>query len=327
MIAPKLKLGDEIRIITPARSASMNWLHPLIETAKEKLESMGFKISFGDYVEEIDEFNSSPRYMRIDDLHDAFSDPNVKAILTVIGGYNSNQLLEFIDYELIRNNPKILCGYSDITALQNAIYAKTDMITYSGPAFFNFAMEKGFEYNEEYFKKCLMNEDSFEIKPSKKISEDLWGADQKNRTFTENKGWTIVNEGSAEGKIIGGNISTLALLQGTEYWPDIKNCVLFLEECDESTEDDIYRQIESLSQQTDFETVKAIVFGRIETACKVKQEKLIKIIKNNSRMSRIPVVLDVDFGHTNPMITFPIGGTVKLELKKESESTIEIIEH
>src|SRR3989344_4225630 len=137
--ADKLKSGDGVRVVTPARSLMLPWINEELKaTAKARLEELGLSVSFGKCVNEIDEFNSSPIEHRVDDLHDAFRDPSIKLILTVIGGFNSNQLLRYLYYELIRQNPKILCGYSDITALSNAIFAKTGLVTYSGPHFFSF---------------------------------------------------------------------------------------------------------------------------------------------------------------------------------------------
>ena len=127
---------------------------------------MGLKLNFGKHLEEKDEFVSSSVKSRIEDLHDAFRDQNVKAIITVIGGFNSNQLLKYLDWNLIKNNPKIFCGYSDITALNNAIFANTGLISYSGPHYSTFGQELYFEYTLEYFKKCFFSEDQFEIIPS-----------------------------------------------------------------------------------------------------------------------------------------------------------------
>src|SRR3989344_2289098 len=132
MVPNKLKQGDEIRIISPARSMSII-SQDVRNIAKGRLEKLGFKVTFSKNIEESDEFNSSSIISRVDDIHEAFSNKNIKAVLTTIGGFNSNQLLKYLDYDLIKSNPKILCGYSDITSLQNAVYAKTGLVTYSGP--------------------------------------------------------------------------------------------------------------------------------------------------------------------------------------------------
>ena len=113
----------------------------IINNGIKNLEQIGFKISFGKHIEENNSFNSTSIVSRIEDLHDAFADKNVKVIMTVIWDYNSNQLLEYIDYDLIKNNSKILVGYFDITALQNAIFRETGIITYSGPHFFSFGSD------------------------------------------------------------------------------------------------------------------------------------------------------------------------------------------
>ena len=97
-----------------------------------RLTSLGFKVTFGGHIGEMNEFESSPISQRIEDMHAAFLDKNVKAVLTVIGGFNSNQLLNYIDFGVIRKNPKIFCGFSDITALQNAILKKSSLISYNG---------------------------------------------------------------------------------------------------------------------------------------------------------------------------------------------------
>lgn len=142
IIPPKLRKGDEIRVIAPARSLSMI-SEESRAIANKRFEELGLKISFSKNCEVTDEFTSSSIEERIDDIHEAFLDNNIKGILTVIGGHNSNQLLSYIHYDLIQNNPKVLCGYSDITALSNAIYHKTGLITYSGPHYPTFGMMKG----------------------------------------------------------------------------------------------------------------------------------------------------------------------------------------
>jgi muramoyltetrapeptide carboxypeptidase LdcA involved in peptidoglycan recycling len=103
------------------------------ELASQRLMALGLEVSFGEHVEVRDDFSSSPVEARLADLHAAFADPKVDGILTVIGGFNSNQLLAGIDYELVAAHPKVLCGFSDITVLSNALYARTELVGYSGP--------------------------------------------------------------------------------------------------------------------------------------------------------------------------------------------------
>ncbi len=327
MIPAKLKSGDGVRVITPARSLAMPWLNEeLQQIAVKRLEDLGLKVSFSEHINEIDEFNSSSIKNRVDDLHEAFKDKSIKLIITVIGGFNSNQLLRYLDYDLIRKNPKILCGYSDITALANAIYAKTGLVTYSGLHFFSFGEKRGFDYSLDYFKKCLFSNESFEVLPSKQWSDDLWAKDQENRKFLKNDGFWIINEGEASGKIVGGNLCTLQLLHGTEYIPDIKDSILFLEDDYEAHVATIDRDIQSIIHQSGFEKVRGVVIGRFQKATKMTKELLTKIIKTKKELNHIPIIANVDFGHSNPMITFPIGGTAKL-LAKNKKATLEITKH
>ena len=315
MIPEKLKPGDEVRVIAPSRS--MNILgQDCIDLATGRLEEMGLKVTFGKHLYESDELsNSATVEARIEDLHDAFRDENVKAILTVIGGFNSNDLLDYIDYDLIKKNPKILCGFSDITALTNAIYAKTGLVTYSGSHYSSFGMKKGIEYEIEYFKKMFFQDEEFEVKASDEWSDDLWFLDQENRNFMKNDGIFVINEGEAEGEIVGGNLCTLNLLQGTPYMPDISNKVLFLED-DNGSGSMFYveftRNLQSLIHMPEFKTVKAIVLGRAQIASEMNKEKWIKLIKSKPELNNIPVIAGIDFGHSTPRIAFPVGGYAKV---------------
>lgn len=313
-IPQKLQPGDEIRVIAPARSLSLI-SDDIAGLAQSRLEELGFKVTFSKHCKEKDCFFSSSIESRIEDLHDAFADKNVKAILTVIGGFNSNQLLDYIDYSLIEQNPKILCGYSDITALANAITAKTGLVTYSGPHFSTWGMKKEFEYNLEYFKKCLMEEGDFEVKSSKTWSDDHWFRDQENRDIQSNEGFAVLNKGETSGTIRGGNLCTFNLLNGTEYAPDISQSILFLED-DGATEGDFAvefdRNLQSLIHQPNFDKVKGIVMGRFQKSAQMNMDLLKYIVETKEQLKNIPIIANVDFGHTNPLITFPIGGTVKL---------------
>ena len=318
MIPNKLKTGDEVRVIAPSRSMKII-NNETREIATKRLTDLGLKVTFGKNVELCDDFTSSSIEARLEDLHDAFKDQNVKAILTVIGGFNSNQLLSHIDYELIKNNPKILCGFSDITALSNAIYAKTGLVTYSGPHYSSFGMKYGFDYTLDYFKKMFFEENEIEIKSSDVWSNDPWFINQEQRDFHKNHGMFIINEGKANGTIVGGNLSTFCLLPGTQYMPKFEeNTILFIEN-DATVSGSIYivefdRMLHSLIHQPDFKNVKGIVFGRAEKNCDMNPDKWKLMIHNKEELKNIPIVADADFGHTTPIFTFPIGGQANLDL-------------
>ena len=321
----KLKTGDEVRIIAPGLSFAI-LSKETIKTATGRLNDLGLKVSFGKHVGEIDELTSSSIESRLVDLHDAFSDKKVKAIFTVIGGFNSNQLLSYIDWKTLSDNPKIFCGFSDITILGNAIFAMTGLVTYSGPHYSTFGQKLYFDYTLDYFKKCLFDDVSFEVKPSVNWSDDKWYIDQNNRQLIKNDSWWVINKGVARGTLWGGNLCSLNLLQGTEYMPDMSGSILFLEDDYESKPHHIDRNLQSVLHQPKFKGVKGIVIGRFQNASEIKKEPLTKMIQNKKELAGIPVVANVDFGHTDPKITFPIGGEVEMKVNSKN-TTIRIIKH
>lgn len=320
MIIPnKLSKGDKIAVIAPSRSLSIIGREN-IQYAIDRLKTLGLEVEISKHAMEIDEFSSSSVKSRIEDLEWAFSDKKIKGVLTVIGGFNSNELLDDIDFDLIKKNPKPLCGYSDITILNNSILAKTNIVSYYGPHFSTFGMLRGNEYTVEYFKKCLISKEPYNIIESKEWSDDQWYKDQENRKFLRNEGYKIINPGSAEGTIIGGNLNTLNLLQGTEYMPSLENSILFLED-DEATTPAIFaRDLQSTIHQPGFEGVKGIVIGRFQINTQMTDALLRKIIKTKKELDNIPVISNVDFGHTTPMATFPIGGTAKISVDENGVS-------
>lgn len=317
----KLVEGDEIRVIAPSFSMSIISKETR-EYARNGFLKIGLNLTFGKNVEECDQFISSSIESRIEDLHEAFSDPKIKGILTVIGGFNSNQILDSIDWDLIQKNPKIFCGYSDITALQNAIYAKTGLITYSGPHYSTFGDLKSIEYTVEYFKKCLFSDKAFNILPSDQWSDDMWYADQEKRTFIPNAGYLPINPGTAEGILIGGNLCTLNILQGTKYFPSLDDSVLFIEDDEESHPVNFDRDLLSLIQQPNFDKVKGLVIGRFQKNSKFTDDLLVKILESKKQLKHLPILANADFGHTTPMITFPIGGRISFTSGKESSITL-----
>ena len=271
MVASKLRLGDEVRVVAPSRNLTevrQDVHHHAIDFWRKE----GFNLTFSKNSREIGKFHSSSIASRVEDIHEAFSDPNVNMVITCLGGFNCNQLLRHLDYDLIVKNPKILCGFSDITALHNAVYAKTKIAADDCPL--------------------------------------------------------TIQEGTCEGTIIGGNLCTLNLLQGTPYMPDIRNKVLFLE--DDNIMGDYFcyefdRNLESLLQIEGADTIKGIVFGRFDDSCGLIVETIADIIQDKVP-ANIPVIFGADFGHVFPMITFPIGGTVRIQANKNM-AEISILSH
>ncbi|HEX6528110.1 MAG TPA: S66 peptidase family protein [Streptosporangiaceae bacterium] len=308
----KLRRGDTIRVIAPARSRRLVTEHDHSGLIETRFAALGIRLTFGEHVDERDEFDSSSVASRLSDLHAAFADPEVAGILTVIGGFNSNELLPHLDWDLIAANPKVFCGYSDITALQNAILARTGMVTYSGPHWSSFGMRDHFEQTEQWFVQALFGEGSIELHPAKTWTDDLWFADQDNRTEYDNDGWWPLRTGQAAGRIVGGNLCTLNLLQGTGYMPSLDGALLMIEDDFRSDGPEFARDLASLLQLPDAGGIQGVVIGRFQQASQVTRSLLEQVIARQDRLAGVPVLANADFGHTYPLATFPIGGRATL---------------
>ncbi|HEM3427939.1 TPA: LD-carboxypeptidase [Streptococcus suis] len=305
----KLKKGDHIRVVSPSSSIERVGGFEANLAAKERLEDLGFKLSFSEHYFENDIFDSAPIASRVADLEAAFADESVDAILTTIGGVNCNELLPYLDFDLIARHPKIFCGYSDTTALLNAIYAKTGMQTYMGPAYSSFKMDLGQQYQTEAWLKAV-TQDSYDLIPSPEWSSDAWYLPDAPRTFYPTE-WKVYNPGQASGIAIGGNISTLNLLTGTEFAPRPDNYILFLEEAEDDDYLIIARHLTALLQA--YPNPQAVLIGRFPKETKMTEEILLAILDKHPILKKVPVLYDLDFAHTQPLFTITIGGQVELD--------------
>lgn len=321
-ITKKIKESNVITIIAPSTSGKQFKKTSLLNSTQNIKEILDLDILYSKNFLELNKLTrSSSIKSRINDLHQAFKNKNTSMIMCVSGGFNSNDLLPYIDWDILKNNPKPIIGYSDITGLANAIYAKTGLITYNGPSFITLGVKNQHMYTFEYFKKCFIEKATFAIFPSK-----YWG-DRHGKKY-KNIGFQIIQKGNARGIIVGGNLNTLNLLQGTEYMPDLKNKILLIEEdsyAAEFTPLEFERNLESLLQSTNRNHIKGILIGRFEKNSTMTFEKLKDIISRRNLSKLIPIISNIDFGHTLPMITFPIGGEISVKVGKEV--VIQITKH
>ena len=326
IVPTKLQPGAHIRVISPSRSMALIGQETQ-DIAKDYLARLGFRVSYSENIFECDEFVSSSVASRLADLHEAFRDPDVDAILTTIGGWNCNQILNGIDFELIRRNPKVICGYSDITILLNAIYTQTGILTYYGPHFSTFGALKGNEFTHRHFFDCVAREETLAPGVSPHWSEDAWFLDQENRDFLDNPGWVGLSDGSASGTLLGGHLGTFTLLQGTAFRPSAEKVILFFEE-DQSNGEQFElewdRCLEAVLLQVDLGQVVGLVMGRFPGF--VSKEKMYEVIRRKPQLQGIPIVSGLDFGHTMPMVTLPIGGHAHLSVNG-NEISFEIDQH
>ena len=309
---PRLQAGDHLRVVAPAQSLLPKVTPDRRSRAVQRLESLGLTVSFGKHVLEIDEFKSTTVSHRIEDLHEAFADTDVKAIMAVSGGTTSNQLLQHIDYQLIKNNPKIICGLSDITALVNGIYRKTGLVTYYGPHFSSLTAKHDIAYTLDYFQRCLFSPDPFELIPAPYFYNSPF---EDERLL--NEGYWVINEGEAEGTLVGGNFLTLNFLQGSEFMPNEARSICFLEDNGPEGVKNVQNQLQSLINQPRFDKIRGLIIGRFKKETGMTKDLLTKIIKTKEALKDIPVIANVDFGHTSPMVTLPVGGVSRMSARSD----------
>ena len=311
-IAPRpLEPGDHLRIIAPSTTLSIV-SEANRARATQRLEELGFEVSFGAFVDDVDLLSSASVDKRLSDLHAAFADNTVHGILTAIGGFNANDLLRHIDFDLIAANPKIFCGFSDITALTSAVTARTGLVTFSGLHYSTFAMEQHFDQSLDWFTSVVMDRAPTPLTAANTWSDDPWYLDQQDRHIEDNDGHWILRQGTGRGTLVGGNLCTLNLLHGTSFMPSLADAVIVVEDDLETNGSTFARDLVSLSHQADFDRISALVIGRFQRASAIDRPTLTGIIDTLGLADHVPVVANVDVGHTDPMATLPIGGIARI---------------
>ncbi|MFX4302708.1 S66 family peptidase [Alicyclobacillus tolerans] len=315
----KLSFGDTVGIVSPASGVAA-FCPKRLRRGVNCLENMGFNVLLGEHCAKHTGHTAGTIDERLSDLHSMYRNNDVKAIITAIGGYNSHQLLDELDYELLRKNPKILLGYSDITALQLGIFSQTRMVTYMGPAILPQFGEFGglFDYTRNSFEDILMNSASERqtLRPSESWTDESlkWDIeDNRQRALQASTEWKILKHGEAIGRIISGNMSTLLLLAGTKYWPDLTGAILCLEDDETTNPAIIDRYLIQLRHMGVYEQISALIVGRFPTQTSfTESDPLENVLTIATRGYSFPIVYDVDFGHTDPMMILANGVLARL---------------
>lgn len=327
LVKPKqVRAGGTVRLVAPSLSASI--IEPRVwDIGVRKLESKGLKVQVGEHAMNSRGHSSGTALERAGDLMDAFRDPEVDLVMSVIGGFNSNQLLPHLDYKVIRESRKPFIGYSDVTALNDAILARSGLVNFCGPAFVTFCQPQMPPYTERSFDRTVLDGSSgTPVEASTEWAEDRWFMKESlgPREWQENRGWQVIRDGHAKGRAVGGNLSTLMLLAGTEYWPDMNGAILFLEDDESSTPQIFDRDLTHLRQMGVFDKVYGVVIGRSPTEAGFRQEdSLAMIVDEILGDCDIPVVSGVDIGHTDPMFTVPLGTRCELSTDRKRLTFVE----
>jgi muramoyltetrapeptide carboxypeptidase LdcA involved in peptidoglycan recycling len=259
---------------------------------------------------------------RVDDIHSMFGDPEVKAIVAAIGGDHSCHLLPLLDFDLIRQNPKIFMGFSDVTVLNVAIWVETGLVTFNGPALLTDFAEfpRMFEYTQRYMLRALC-----EARPIGVIEPSTWWTEEfldwaqgedltRPRSRQSSTGWSWLRGGVAEGVLIGGCLESLEHLRGTRFWPEWHDAIMFFETSEAPPAPE---RVDALLM--DYENMgvlprlKGLMVGRPMRYTEGEKQQLREVLLERTKGYTFPIATDMDFGHTAPQFTVPIGCRARID--------------
>jgi muramoyltetrapeptide carboxypeptidase len=302
-VKPKrLAAGDTVALVSPA-SATFNSLD--LQIAQESLAALGFKVKPGEHMMQRHGNLAGDDKARAEDINRAFADRSVAAVHAIRGGWGSARVLPYLDFDTIRRNPKVMIGYSDITALLLSIFAKTGLITFHGPI----ALGRWDTWSLDYYKRLLLNGGAVSYSNKQGIAADRNSLTQVDfRTLT-------ITPGKARGRLLGGNLSVLAAILGSPYLPDWDDSILFLEDVRE----DLYRVDRMLTQVKlagVLGKIKGFVFGSC-SECGPGEGygalTLEEIFRDHIKPLGVPAWTGAMIGHAQPQWTLPVGAQVEID--------------
>ena len=303
---PRLRKGSTIGLVAPAST-------PLTEEKIEKgaayLEQLGYRVKFGEHIRTMHGYLAGTDEERAADFNTMVRDKEVNAVFAVRGGYGTPRMLQMIDYRSLEQNPKIIAWYSDITALQLAIFSKSGLVTFSGPMT-GTEMWKDFDpYTEEHFWRLITS--------TKKIGILKNPLDEP---------MTILKQGKAHGRLLGGNLSLIACLMGTSYLPKLRREILFLEDVEEAP----YRVDRMLAQLFNagvLQELAGLVFGKFTDCIPGNSSEphltLDQIQKEYAGKISCPVAANFQYGHIPRKLTVPIGLQAMIDTKRKRIDVLE----
>ncbi|MFZ2489904.1 MAG: LD-carboxypeptidase [Thermoanaerobaculia bacterium] len=286
----KLEQGDAVAMIVPA---SMVFEADHVDRGREQLEALGYRVKVGAAAKARHGNLAGTDQQRADDVNRFFADPEVKAVVAYSGGWGTPRLLPLLDYDLIRKNPKVLIGFSDITGLLNAVHRMTGLVTFHGPN-----ADSLYEpYTLSNYRRVVMSTEPIGIlaNPAKRDDELI---DRQNRIVT-------LREGVATGRLVGGNLTLVAATIGSPYEIETDGAILFLED----THEELYRIDRMLTQlwlAKKLDRLAGFIFGRC-TDCPISGPSLSMGEILRERFSHVPSIWGLSFGHIEKKLTMPIG--------------------
>lgn len=302
-ILPKaLKIGDTIGVVAPSNPIIDDNVEEM-ERARKIIEEKGFKVKYSKNLFSNTNGYSASAKEKAEDINSMFEDKEVKMIWCAKGGENSNSVFDYLDYDMIKKNPKIICGFSDITSITNIISAKTGLVTFSGTNFKTIATDE-----TDYSLKQILNR----------------FVDKKLELGEKEDKYVTIHEGIGEGELIGGNLSlTRGVVEG-KYKIDFEDKILFLEELGFETGPALASNyLYYMKQNGVFDKIKGLWIGNYEHESNISLEKIVLDVLDNEY--DFPIIKSNNFGHIDTKTVIPIGTKAKIDTSKEIK--IELIEN
>jgi muramoyltetrapeptide carboxypeptidase len=308
----RLKPGDTVTLVAPA-NATFNTVD--LQIAKESLEALGFKVNIGAHLLDRHGYLAGDDKARAGDVNAAFADASVAAVHAIRGGWGSARLLPYLDFEAIRRNPKVVIGYSDVTALLLAIQGKTGLVTFHGPI----GLGRWDSYSLDYYKRVLFNGEQVTYINKQGLSDRNALVQTEFRTQT-------ITPGKARGRLVGGNLTVMTTILGSPYLPDWENTILFTED----THEDFYRIDRMLTQLKlagVLGKIKGFVFGTC-AECGPGDGNygaltLEEIFADHIKPLGVPAWSGAMIGHSQPQWTLPLGVEVDIDADKGTLTLLE----
>lgn len=328
LLANQLNVGDSIAVFSPSSPATATAQKRYLR-GKRYLEQKGFKVVEGALTGKRDFYRSGSIKERADELNSLIHNKEVKCIMAAIGGMNSNAILPYIDYEALKENPKIIIGYSDVTALLLGIYAKTGLITYYGPAMVaSFGEFPPFvDWTYDYCMNVLMGKADTPYSPlmSSSWTDEFinWDTQDVSKKPYHNE-WMTLNSGRVRGRLIGGNLDTMQGIWGSEYMPQIHEGDILLIEDSLKDAATIERSFSLLKLNGVFDRIGGLILGKHELFDdRGTGKKPYEILQEVMGAVKFPILAEFDCCHTHPMITMPIGCEIELDSEQKRVTVID----
>lgn len=291
---------------------------------EKRLHGMGISISYADHVDNSSFHTAGSVTDRIADFHSAANDSGIHGIISVYGGYNSNQLLDKLDYPAIVAGGKPVIGYSDFSAILNALAAHGSKQVFHGPSFATFCDPNMFEYACRHFVDTLSGK-TVTYGCEGQFASDSWflKTDYGPREVKNIQEWRVYREGEAIGQIYGGNLETFCRLIGTPYLPSLEGAVLFIEDVSGNNPGAFHRDLTQLRQAGIFDVINGLIIGKFPAGSKLDEFTHLSYILDDVISDKyFPVLCDVFCSHVDPMMTIPLGRAAKFEAHSKRTVTV-----